>query len=141
MTVSSIENGIVLDHIRPGKGMELYKALHLEDLDCMVALINNAFSNKMGKKDIIKINEVIELDFAIIGYIDPGVTVNIIRDSVNEKLNKIEPPLLLKNILRCKNPRCISSSEQELDQVFRLTDKENMVYRCIYCETKAKTKK
>lgn len=138
MIISPIENGIVLDHIKQGLGMELYKALKLDELDCMVALITNADSVKMGKKDIIKINEVIDLDLDIIGYIDPGVTVNVITDSVNRKRSKIEPPREVTNIIRCKNPRCITTVEQELPQIFRLTDKENMVYRCIYCESKAK---
>ncbi len=138
MIISPIENGIVLDHIKAGKGMELYRALHLDELSCMVALITNADSLKMGKKDIIKINEVIDLDLDIIGYIDPGVTVNVITDSVNRKRSKIEPPVEVTNVIRCKNPRCITTVEQELPQIFRLTDKENMVYRCIYCESKAK---
>ena len=138
MIISPIENGIVLDHITAGKGMELYKALKLSELSCMVALITNADSVKMGKKDIIKINEVIDLDLQIIGYIDPGVTVNVITDGVNRKRSKIEPPSEITNIIRCKNPRCITTVEQELPQVFRLTDKANMVYRCIYCESKAK---
>ena len=137
MIISPIENGIVLDHIKAGKGMELYRALGLDELSCMVALITNADSEKMGKKDIIKINEVIDLDLDIIGYIDPGVTVNVITDSVNRKRSKIEPPREVTNIIRCKNPRCITTVEQELPQIFRLTDKENMVYRCIYCESKA----
>ena len=138
MTISPIENGIVLDHITAGKGMELYKALGLDKLGSTVALIINADSRKMGKKDIIKIDEVIDLNFDILGYIDPDVTVNVIKDGKNEKLAKIEPPQTVTNLIHCKNPRCITSTEQELDHVFKLTDRENMVYRCIYCETKAK---
>ena len=138
MIVSPIENGIVLDHIKAGKGMELYRALNLDKLDCAVALITNADSVKMGKKDIIKINEVIDLNLDIIGYIDPGVTVNFITDTKNRKREKLLPPREITGIIRCKNPRCITTVEQELPQVFRLTDKENMVYRCIYCESKAK---
>ncbi len=138
MIISPIENGIVLDHIKAGKGMELYRALNLDKLDCTVALITNADSVKMGKKDIIKINEVIDLDLDIIGYIDPRVTVNFITDTKNRKREKILPPREITGIIRCKNPRCITTVEQELPQVFRLTDKENMVYRCIYCESKAK---
>lgn len=138
MIVNPIENGIVLDHIKAEKGMELYKALGLDKLGSTVALIINADSRKMGKKDIIKIDEVIDLDFNIIGYIDPNITVNIIKDSKNEKLAKIEPPQTITNLIHCKNPRCITSTEQELDHIFKLTDRENMVYRCIYCETKAK---
>ena len=138
MIVNPIENGIVLDHIKAGNGMELYKALNLDKLGSTVALIINADSRKMGKKDIIKIDEVIDLDFNILGFIDPDITVNIIKNSKNEKLAKIEPPQTITNLIHCKNPRCITSTEQELDHVFKLTDRENMVYRCIYCETKAK---
>ena len=138
MLVNPIENGIVLDHIKAGKGMELYKALNLDKLGSAVALIINADSKKMGKKDIIKIDEVINLDFNILGFIDPNITVNIIKNSQNEKLAKIEPPQTITNLIHCKNPRCITSTEQELDHVFKLTDRENMIYRCIYCESKAK---
>ncbi len=138
MIISPIENGIVLDHIKAGKGMELYRALHLDELSCMVALITNADSVKMGRKDIIKISEVIDLDLEILGYIDPGVTVNFIRDGKNTKRERLQPPEEIRNIIRCKNPRCITTVEQELPQIFRLTDKENRVYRCIYCESKAK---
>ena len=136
MIISPIENGIVLDHIKAGKGMQLYKALHLDELSCMVALITNADSVKMGKKDIIKINEVIDLNLEIIGYIDPGVTVNFIKDGANKKREKIEPPERIENIITCKNPRCITTVEQELPNIFKLTDRDNMVYRCIYCESK-----
>lgn len=138
MLVNPIENGIVLDHIKAGKGMELYKALNLDKLGSTVALIINADSKKMGKKDIIKIDEAIDLDFNILGFIDPDITVNIIKNGKNEKLAKIEPPQTITNIITCKNPRCITSTEQELDHVFKLTDRENMIYRCIYCESKAK---
>lgn len=138
MTVNPIENGIVLDHIKAGKGMQLYEILGLSALSCQVALINNAKSRKMGTKDIIKIDDVIDLDFDIIGYVDPDVTVNIIKDGKNTKLPKIEPPATVKNVIRCKNPRCITTTEQELPHIFKLTDRENMVYRCIYCESRAK---
>jgi len=140
MTVSPIENGIVLDHITAGKGMALYKALGLDELDCLVAVINNAYSKKAecGRKDIIKIDAQIDLNFDIIGYFDPGITVNIIKNGVNTKLEKIDPPALLEDIIKCKNPRCITSVEQELPHKFKLTDHEKMVYRCIYCESKAK---
>lgn len=140
MTVSPIENGIVLDHITAGKGMELYKALGLDELDCLVAVINNAYSNKVkgGKKDIIKIDAEIELNLDIIGYFDPGITVNVIKNGVNTKLEKIAPPERIEGIIKCKNPRCITSVEQELPNIFKLTDRDNMVYRCIYCESKAK---
>lgn len=138
MRVSSIENGIVLDHITAGKAMELYKALGLDELDCLVAIITNAESKKMGRKDIIKIDAEIELNLDIIGYIDPNITVNVIKDGVNTKQPKIEPPERIENIIKCKNPRCITSVEQELPNVFKLTDRKNMVYRCIYCESAAK---
>ncbi len=140
MTVSPIENGIVLDHITAGKGMELYKALGLDELDCLVAVINNAYSKKVkgGRKDIIKIDAEIDIDLDIIGYIDPDITVNVIKNGVNTKMAKIDPPATLEGIIKCKNPRCITSVEQELPHVFKLTDRENMVYRCIYCESKAK---
>ena len=140
MTISPIENGIVLDHITAGKGMELYKALRLDELDCLVAVINNAYSKKMpgGKKDIIKIDAEIELNLDIIGYFDPGITVNVIKNGVNKKLPKIDAPKEIRDLIKCKNPRCITSVEQELPNVFELTDRENMVYRCIYCESKAK---
>ena len=138
MRVSSIENGIVLDHITAGKAMELYKALGLDELPCLVAIITNADSKKMGRKDIIKIDAEIELNLDIIGYVDPNITVNVIKDGVNTKLPKIEPPERIENIIKCKNPRCITSVEQELPNVFKLTDRKNMVYRCIYCESAAK---
>lgn len=140
MTVSPIENGIVLDHITAGKGMELYKALGLDELDCLVAVINNAYSkkSKSGRKDIIKIDAEINLNLDIIGYVDPGITVNVIKNGVNTKMPKIEPPAKIEGIIKCKNPRCITSVEQELPHIFKLTDRDNMVYRCIYCESKAK---
>ena len=138
MTISPIENGIVLDHITAGKGMELYKALGLAELDCLVAVINNAYSKKMpgGRKDIIKIDAQIELNLDIIGYFDPGITVNVIKNGVNTKLPKIDAPKQIKDLIKCKNPRCITSVEQQLDHVFVLTDPENLVYRCEYCEEK-----
>lgn len=138
MVINPIENGIVIDHIKAGKGMELYNVLKLGELSCSVAIIKNANSVKMGKKDIIKIDEVIDLDFAILGYVDPGVTVNIIKNGVKEKRVNIEVPQTITNVIKCKNPRCITTTEQELPHVFKLTDRENMVYRCIYCESKAK---
>ena len=140
MTISPIENGIVLDHITAGKGMELYKALGLDALDCLVAVINNAYSKKVkgGRKDIIKIDAEIDLDLDIIGYIDPDITVNVIKNGKNTKLAKIEPPALIENIIKCKNPRCITSVEQEIPHKFKLTDRKNMIYRCISCESKAK---
>lgn len=138
MTVDEIKNGIVIDHITAGKGMQIYKLLKLGSLDASVALINNAPSRKMGKKDIIKIDADITLDTDILGYVDPDITVNVIKDGIIIEKKAIELPERLTNVLTCKNPRCISVTEQELDQIFTLADRENRVYRCLYCETKAK---
>ena len=138
MHIDSIKNGIVIDHIAAGKGMELYKLLKLDQLDCSVALIKNAVSQKMGKKDIIKIDTDFQVDMDILGYVDPGVTVAIIRDGNTEEKKKLTLPKQLTNVIFCKNPRCISSTEQELPHIFRLTDAKTKTYRCIYCETKAK---
>ena len=138
MRVDAIQNGIVIDHITAGRGMQLYELLGLADADCPVALMLNAVSKKMGHKDIIKIDADIPVDVDVIGYVDPGATVNIIRDGKLLEKRNIEMPKMLTNVIRCKNPRCITSVEQELDHVFRLTDPENKVYRCIYCETRAK---
>ncbi len=134
MTVDSIKNGFVIDHIKPGNGMKIYKLLGLEALNCPIALIQNAASDSMGAKDIIKIDADVALDTAILGYVDPDVTVNVIKDS--KIVDKYHPglPRELVNIVKCKNPRCITTTEQELDHVFRLTDESKRVYRCIYCE-------
>ena len=139
MNIDSIKNGIVIDHITAGLGMTVYNLLKLDKLDCAVAIIKNATSRKMGKKDIIKIDADIEINLDILGYVDPGITVDIIKDSVLVEKKSIEKPELLTNVIKCKNPRCISSCEQELDHVFKLVDKENGIYRCIYCETQAKS--
>lgn len=138
MNIDSIKNGIVIDHITAGKGMEIYRLLQLDKLDCSVAIIKNAASSKMGKKDIIKIDSDFSVDIDILGYIDPGVTIDIIHDGKLVEKKKIELPEKLVNVIFCKNPRCISSVEQELPQIFKLTDRKNRIYRCIYCETKAK---
>ena len=137
MNIDAIQNGIVIDHITAGRGMKLYELLGLEKLECSVAIIKNVQSQKLGKKDIIKIDADIPVNFDVIGYVDPGVSVNIIRGGVLVEKRRIEMPQLLTNVIFCKNPRCITSVEQELKHVFKLTDKENKVYRCIYCETKA----
>ena len=138
MNIDSIKNGIVIDHITAGKGMKIYKLLGLDSLECPVALIKNVPSRKISKKDIIKIDADIEIDTDILGFVDPDVTVNIIKaDKIVEK-KTIELPEKLTNVLTCKNPRCISATEQELPQIFKLADKEKRVYRCLYCETKAK---
>ena len=138
MRVDAIQNGIVIDHITAGRGMQLYDLLGLESLGCPVALMMNAVSGKMGRKDIIKIDADIPVDLDVIGYVDPGATVNFIRDGALVEKRNIEMPKMLTNVIRCKNPRCITSVELELDHVFRLTDVKNKIYRCIYCETKAK---
>lgn len=138
MRIDKIENGIVIDHIKSGQAMELYKMLGLEKLDCQVAIIKNAESGKMGRKDIIKIDQMIDLNLDIIGYVDPEITVNIIRNGEREKVAHIELPEEVVDIIKCKNPRCITTTEQELPHIFKLTDRENRVYRCLYCESKAK---
>lgn len=138
MNIDSIKNGIVIDHITAGKGIELYGLLNLDSLDCSVAFIKNVNSKKMGKKDIIKIDGDIAINMDILGYVDPGVTVDIIKDGVLVEKKRIALPQTLKNVLLCKNPRCITTTEQELEHIFKLTDEENRVYRCIYCESKAK---
>lgn len=138
MNIDSIKNGIVIDHITAGKGMEIYKLLGLDSLDCSVALIKNVSSRKMGKKDIIKIDSDFDVDTDILGFVDPDVTVNIIKDGKTAEKKTIGLPERLTNVLTCKNPRCISATEQELPQIFKLTDKQRRVYRCLYCETKAK---
>ncbi len=138
MNIDSIKNGIVIDHITAGRGMELYRLLGLDALDCSVAIIKNVSSGKMGKKDIIKVDADIAVDTDILGYIDPGVTVNVIKDGVLTEKRKVELPHKLTDVIRCKNPRCISSVEQELPQIFLLTDAEERDYRCLYCEAKAK---
>ena len=137
MNIGHIENGIVLDHITAGNGMNIYNVLHLGELDCTVALIKNADSPKMGKKDIIKISTHMDLDLDVLGYLDPGITVNIIRNGVRAEKRCLELPTEVRGVIRCRNPRCITSVEQELEQVFRLTDRENRVYRCWYCESAA----
>lgn len=138
MKVDSIKNGIVIDHITAGKGMEIYSLLGLDQLECSVALIKNVPSRKMGKKDIIKIDADIVIDTAILGFVDPDITVNIIKDNKIVDKKTIELPEKLVDVLKCKNPRCISMTEQELSHIFTLADRENRVYRCLYCETKAK---
>ncbi len=138
MRIGAIENGIVIDHITAGKGLELYHLLKLDNLDCAVAIIQNAVSKKMGRKDIIKVGASIDVDMDILGYVDPNATVAIIRNGELVEKKTIELPLELRNVLTCKNPRCITSTEQELPQVFLLRDREKRVYRCMYCEAKSK---
>ena len=137
MNIDSISNGIVIDHIKADNGMKLYELLDLGSLACSVAIIKNVTSKKMGKKDIIKIDADIPLDLDVIGYVDPGATVNIIRNGKLVEKKIIGMPEILTNVIKCKNPRCITSTEQELKHVFKLTDREKKIYRCLYCETKA----
>ena len=141
MNVDSIQNGVVIDHIRAGSGMRLYELLGLDNVDISVAIIKNVSSRKMGKKDIIKIDGIIPVDFDVIGFVDPEATVNVIREGELVEKRNIPMPKMLRGVVKCKNPRCITSTEQELPHVFRLTDRENKVYRCIYCETKANERK
>ena len=140
MNIDSIKRGIVLDHIKAGRSMDIYKSLHLDELECCVAIIKNVKSNAMGRKDIIKIDDDITIDLDVLGYIDPGITVNIIEDGVIVEKKHLELPERLTNVIRCKNPRCITSVEPGLDQIFRLTDKTRQIYRCIYCDAEKKTK-
>ena len=138
LTVGRIEEGFVLDHIQAGRSMDIYKYLHLDKLDCCVAIIKNAKSNKMGKKDIMKIECPIDfMDLDILGFIDHNITVNIIKDEKIVEKKDLRLPKQVVNVIRCKNPRCITSIEQGLDQVFVLADEENEVYRCKYCEEKS----
>ena len=137
MNIDSIKCGFVLDHIKAGKSMEIYKYLELDKLDCCVAIIKNVKSSKMGRKDIIKIDDEFDLNLDILGYIDPNITVNVIKDGVIVDKRHLELPEKIANIIKCKNPRCITSIERDLDHVFKLADKEKEVYRCIYCEAEA----
>ena len=136
LNVGALREGYVLDHIKAGKAMTIYHDLKLDKLDCTVAIIKNARSNKMGKKDIIKIADNMDLNLDVLGYIDPDITVCYIRDGKIVEKKHLELPEKIVNIVHCKNPRCITSVEQDLDQVFKLTDRENRVYRCAYCESK-----
>ena len=138
MTVDEIKNGVVIDHIKAGQGMEIYRFLELDKLDCPIALIKNAFSPRMGRKDIIKIDTEASPDLSALGYIDSALTINVIKDGKNIAKYHPELPLRIVDIVLCKNPRCITSTEQELPHVFRLTDKENGTYRCVYCDSRAK---
>ncbi|HCA21229.1 MAG: aspartate carbamoyltransferase regulatory subunit [Butyrivibrio sp.] len=134
MKIDSIQNGIVLDHITAGKAMQIYYDLGLDKLSCSVALIQKVNSKKMGKKDIIKIDQNMDIDLDVIGYIDPDVTVSIIKDGETIEKKKVDLPKKLVNIKKCKNPRCITAIEKGIPHIFNLTDEKNRVYRCIYCE-------
>lgn len=138
MIIDSIQNGIVIDHITSGKSMELYNILGLANLDCTVAILKNVTSDKLGRKDIIKIDREMDLDWDLIGFVDPSITVNIIRNGELAEKRSLKLPERIRGVLTCHNPRCITSVEQELPQEFVLTDPEKRVYRCLYCETQAK---
>ena len=137
MTVDSIQNGIVIDHIAPGAGMKLFRLLGLEGVEQSVAIMMNASSGKLGRKDIIKIDGEVPINFDVIGYVDPGATVNVIREGRLVEKKQIGMPEKLVNVLFCKNPRCITSCEQEIEHVFRLADRATKEYRCIWCEARA----
>lgn len=137
LNIDSIQNGVVIDHIKAGTGMQIYHLAGLDRLDCGVALIRNARSNKHGHKDIIKIESMIDLDLDVLGYLDPDITIDIIRNGIIVEKKKLEKPAKLVNVIRCKNPRCITSAEEEIDHIFYLT--QNGRYRCAYCEQEPKT--
>lgn len=138
MNIDSIKNGVVIDHIKAGKSMEIYRLLGLEALECQIAIIKNASSKKMGKKDIIKIDTKLDINLEALGYIDSDITINVIENG--KRVDKIRPglPETITNIIKCQNPRCITQTEQEIKHIFKLTDREGKVYRCLYCEARAK---
>jgi aspartate carbamoyltransferase regulatory subunit len=138
MTIDSIKDGVVLDHIKSGMAMEIYKVLDLDDTDCQVAIIKNAASRKLGKKDIIKIASDMKIDLDVLGYMDPDITVNIIKDGSLAEKKHLELPKKITDVIKCKNPRCITTTEQGIHHIFELKDKEKRLYRCMYCEAKAK---
>lgn len=140
MNIDSIKNGYVIDHIKSGRGMQVYNQLRLNELDCQVAIITNAKSQKSGTKDIIKIDKNIPIDLDVLGFIDHNITVNVVKDDNIIEKRKLSLPEKIVNVARCNNPRCITSVEKDLDQIFILTDKENEVYRCKYCEMSLKKK-
>lgn len=137
MNIDSIQNGIVIDHITAGEGMKLYELLKLGELDVPIAIIKNASSGKKEKKDIIKIDADVAVNLDVIGFVDPGATINIIKDGKLVEKKTIEMPEYLTDIIKCKNPRCITSTEQEIHHQFKLADRKRKIYRCVYCETKA----
>lgn len=137
MTIDSIINGVVIDHIKSGNAMKIYSLLNLENTDWQVAIIKNAPSKKLGKKDIIKIATDDEINLDVLGFIDTDITVNVIKDGALFEKKHIELPEKITDVIKCKNPRCITTTEQGIHHVFELTDAENRVYRCMYCEAKA----
>lgn len=140
MNIDSIQDGVVLDHIQAGKSMDIYKYLHLDELDCSVAIIKNVRSGRMGKKDIIKIDSPMEVDLDVLGYIDSDITVNVIRNGKRIEKKHLELPIKLINVVHCRNPRCITMAEPQLDAIFLLSDREKHTYRCAYCEAEKKRK-
>ena len=134
MNIDGVSTGVVLDHIQAGKNMRIYELLRLDKLKCCVAIIQNAESEKYGKKDIIKVDGSINLDLDILGYIDSNITVNIVKDGHLEKKVHLDLPEMLTSVIKCKNPRCITSIEQEIPHKFKLVDKKKKVYRCVYCD-------
>ena len=137
MTIDSIVNGVVIDHIKSGMAMKIYQILNLENSDCQVAIIKNAPSKKMGKKDIIKIASDVQIDLDVLGYMDPDITINVIKDGELHDKKHLELPKKIVDVIKCKNPRCITTTEQGISHVFELKDEEKRVYRCMYCEAKA----
>ena len=140
MNIDGVKNGIVLDHIQAGKSMMIYELLGLDKVDNCVAVIQNASSEKYGKKDIIKIDDRIDIDLDILGYIDSNITVNLVKDGKLEKKLHLELPQTLRNVIKCKNPRCITTTEQEIVHTFRLVDPTKKAYRCIYCDAEHREK-
>lgn len=136
MKIDSITNGIVLDHISAGTALKVYRALALDDLECSVAIIKNVKSHKMGKKDIIKIDNDFEVDLNVLGYLDPSITVSIIKDGKTLEKKKLTLPKTINDIEVCKNPRCITSSEVGLQHIFYLANEERHIYRCKYCDSR-----
>ena len=137
MNIDSIKTGIVIDHIKAGEGMKIYNFLNLDELECSIAIIKNVHSRLMGKKDIIKIDAELDVDLNALGYIDSDITINVIKDGVRTEKYHPTLPATITGIIKCKNPRCITTTEQELAHVFKLTDEEKKIYRCLYCEAKA----
>ena len=138
MNIDGVNTGIVLDHIKAGKSMQIYHYLGLDKLDCSVAVVQNVRSSKYGKKDIIKIDDEIELDFEMLGYIDSNITINRVKDGKLLKKEHLELPETLTDVIKCKNPRCITSVEQEITHVFKMADREKKIYRCAYCDVEHK---
>ena len=134
LKIDIIENGIVIDHIKAGNSMKIYNYLNLAELDCTVAIIKHVKSGKHGFKDLIKIENMMDIDLEVLGFLDPNVTINIIKDGEICDKKSLQLPKTIKNVVKCKNPRCISSIEQELDHIFELADEKNETYRCIYCQ-------